>query len=352
MNRAKAPNDVKNQISGLDGMYKLRTNLSSGLEPASSKSTLSQPLPYHRRLIDLVTSSAEEGSGQAPSENNTGIPLQMKESLEEKSGLSFDDVKVHYNSEKPEKFQALAYTQGNQVYMGPGQEEHLGHELGHVVQQKLGKVKPTGLSEGVRVNEDTSLEKEAEEYGREMKNVEGAGGQREQAAEAVQFLKGKAGIPNFEQSLQNTVYAYAVLNGTGVGLFTSNSSGHAETNLLNHVNTLSYGPGSTLDIILSASPCSSSFGTSKKSDGCAEEIEEFKRNHPNITVKVYAHHPYQPKDSATLADLDGDMKAFVQAGMKEAGHRASVPGFVSYSAAAAYDHDITKTYNGQDIIQY
>ena len=77
--------------------------------------------------------------------NLTGIPTQMKLDFEQRSGLSFDDVRVHYNSDKPAQLQALAYTQGTQVYVGPGQERHLKHELGHVVQQKQGRVKADGL---------------------------------------------------------------------------------------------------------------------------------------------------------------------------------------------------------------
>lgn len=76
--------------------------------------------------------------------NLTGIPTQMKLDFERQSGLSFDDVRVHYNSDKPAQLKALAYTQGTQVYVGPGQERHLPHELGHVIQQKRGLVQPTG----------------------------------------------------------------------------------------------------------------------------------------------------------------------------------------------------------------
>ena len=77
--------------------------------------------------------------------NLTGIPTQMKLDFEQRSGLSFDDVRVHYNSDKPAQLQALAYTQGTQVYVGPRQERHLPHELGHVVQQKQGRVRADGL---------------------------------------------------------------------------------------------------------------------------------------------------------------------------------------------------------------
>ena len=93
-----------------------------------------------------------------PVPNNTGIPTQLKNRFETKSGFSFDDVKVYYNSDKPASLQALAYTQGNQVYVGPGQEKHLSHELGHVVQQKAGIVRPTGYINGVAVNDNEGLE--------------------------------------------------------------------------------------------------------------------------------------------------------------------------------------------------
>ena len=76
-------------------------------------------------------------------ENNTGLPDNLKSGMENLSGLSMDDVKVHRNSDKPAKLQAHAYAQGTDIYLGPGQEKHLPHELGHVVQQKQGRVKPT-----------------------------------------------------------------------------------------------------------------------------------------------------------------------------------------------------------------
>lgn len=94
--------------------------------------------------------------------NLTGIPTQMKLDFEQRSGLSFDDVRIHYNSEKPAQLQALAYTQGTQVYVGPGQERHLPHELGHVVQQKLGLVRPTARVGDVLINDDLRLEREAD----------------------------------------------------------------------------------------------------------------------------------------------------------------------------------------------
>lgn len=94
--------------------------------------------------------------------NLTGIPTQMKLDFERHSGLSFDDVRVHYHSDKPARLGALAYTQGTQVHIGPGQERHLRHELGHVVQQKLDLVRPTGQRNGVAINDAPGLERAAD----------------------------------------------------------------------------------------------------------------------------------------------------------------------------------------------
>ena len=90
---------------------------------------------------EVIQKAPEQAKKPMP--NMTGIPTQMKLDFEQRSGLSFDDVRVHYNSDKPKRIGALAYTQIPQVHIGPGQEKHLRHELGHVVQQKQGIVRPT-----------------------------------------------------------------------------------------------------------------------------------------------------------------------------------------------------------------
>lgn len=99
---------------------------------------------------------------QAAKPNLTGIPDTLKREAETASGLSFHDVRVHYNSPKPASFGALAYTQGSQIHLGRGQESCLRHELGHVMQQKQGRVRPTGKLGGQPVNTDPALEHEAD----------------------------------------------------------------------------------------------------------------------------------------------------------------------------------------------
>ena len=99
-------------------------------------------------------------------ENKTGMPDGLKTSMESMSGFDLSDVKVHYNSSRPAQLNALAYAQGSDIHMGPGQEQHLPHEAWHVVQQRQGRVQPTmQLRESVPVNDDPGLEKEADVMG-------------------------------------------------------------------------------------------------------------------------------------------------------------------------------------------
>ena len=102
----------------------------------------------------------------APRANQTGLPDRLKNGVENLSGYSLDDVKVHYNSGKPAQMQAHAYAQGTDIHLAPGQERHLPHEAWHVVQQKQGRVKATTqLKDMVGVNDDTQLEAEADAMG-------------------------------------------------------------------------------------------------------------------------------------------------------------------------------------------
>ena len=105
-------------------------------------------------------------SNLSPKPNSTGRPDTLKTGLENLSGMDLSEVKVHYNSSKPAQLQALAYAQGTEIHLGPGQEKHLPHEGWHVVQQKQGRVKPTMQMKGsVNINDDKNLEKEADEMG-------------------------------------------------------------------------------------------------------------------------------------------------------------------------------------------
>jgi hypothetical protein len=98
-------------------------------------------------------------------ENNTGLPDQLKTGMENLSGMNLNHVKTYYNSAKPAQLNAHAYAQGSNIHLASGQEKHLPHELAHVVQQTQGRVKPTTSVNGMAVNDNIGLEKEADVMG-------------------------------------------------------------------------------------------------------------------------------------------------------------------------------------------
>jgi len=103
-------------------------------------------------------------------QDDTGLPAQLKQGVESLSGVSLDDVKVNYNSDKPSNLGAKAYAQGNEIHIGGGQEKHLAHEAWHVVQQKQGRVSSTRKESGTLINDDVSLESEATKMGDKAMN--------------------------------------------------------------------------------------------------------------------------------------------------------------------------------------
>lgn len=115
-------------------------------------------------------------------ENKTGLPDNLKSGIENLSGYSMDDVKVHYNSGKPSQLQAHAYVQGPDIHIASGQEKHLPHEAWHVVQQKQGRVVATSFNRGAGVNDQPDLEHEADVMGQK------ANGHQSQTAVSVPLL--------------------------------------------------------------------------------------------------------------------------------------------------------------------
>jgi hypothetical protein len=109
--------------------------------------------------------SPNRKAGDHQAKNHTGLPDQLRDGVENLSGMDLSDVRVHTNSPKPAQLDAFAYAQGTEIHLGPGQAEHLPHEAWHVAQQKQGKVKPTRQLAGSRINDDASLEHEADVMG-------------------------------------------------------------------------------------------------------------------------------------------------------------------------------------------
>lgn len=116
-----------------------------------------------------------DAGGETPlqarsAEDAGGLPGPLRAGIEALSGLDMSGVRVHRDSDKPAQLNALAYAQGRDIHLGPGQEQHLPHEAWHVVQQMQGRVAPSfqmrqGPTLGVGVNDDAGLEHEADLMG-------------------------------------------------------------------------------------------------------------------------------------------------------------------------------------------
>ncbi len=120
------------------------------------------PQAQQGRKMKAGAQEHADKNGPKRNVNKTGIPDRLKTVIEYFSGFSLDEVRVHYNSEKPALVDAHAYTEGLHVYVAPGQEKHLAHELWHVVQQMKGEAKATETVNGKKVDTRKGKEQEAD----------------------------------------------------------------------------------------------------------------------------------------------------------------------------------------------
>lgn len=116
---------------------------------------------------------AMQGKFEEPvqKKNETGMPDNLKAGIEDLSGFAMDDVRVHYNSDKPATVQALAYTQGTDIHVASGQEQHLPHEAmacGPADGRSCGTYDRNG---GLPVNDNVGLEHEADVMGARANSI-------------------------------------------------------------------------------------------------------------------------------------------------------------------------------------
>lgn len=156
--------DVQSARSG-DGHGAIALDSPSGVAQRETQARIAQsPRAQSASAVQSrVDGSDRVASQRAP--NRTGLPDALKSGVEALSGLSLADVRVQYNSARPAQLNALAFTQGRQIHVAPGQERHLPHEAWHLVQQAQGRVAPTTQLKGVGINDSDALEREADEMG-------------------------------------------------------------------------------------------------------------------------------------------------------------------------------------------
>lgn len=125
-----------------------------------------------------------EGSGATPAPGGgSRLSAAVQAKMEQSFGADLSAVRIHEGPDA-RAMGALAYAQGTHIHFAPGQydpgsqrgQELLGHELAHVVQQAQGRVPATAQAKGMNINDDSSLEREADEMGARAARGERASG--------------------------------------------------------------------------------------------------------------------------------------------------------------------------------
>lgn len=94
--------------------------------------------------------------------------------MEQAYGADFSNVRISQNSDRARSLGATAFTQGDEIHFAPGHwapetatgRELLAHELGHVIQQRQGRVHANANLDGAAINNDPALERDADAQAR------------------------------------------------------------------------------------------------------------------------------------------------------------------------------------------
>lgn len=104
---------------------------------------------------------------------NEHLPEDLQTKMEDSFGQDFSNVEIIKNSIQAKEINAQAFTQGNSVHFASGKfnpnsqsgKELIGHELTHVVQQRNGRVNNSYQAKSLNINDESTLEKEADLLG-------------------------------------------------------------------------------------------------------------------------------------------------------------------------------------------
>lgn len=168
----------------------MKTNANQDQQSRAAASESSQSEVEQLKGKQTLSPPSLSFNGENPPANNNPnntpiqrkLPEEVQGHMESSFGTSFADVNIHTDSQEATNVNALAFTQGNNIHFAPGQfkpntsagKELIGHELTHVVQQRAGKVQPTTSVNGKAVNDDTGLEAEADQMGRQVAQAKAA----------------------------------------------------------------------------------------------------------------------------------------------------------------------------------
>lgn len=153
---------------------------------APGKRTLTAQLVAQRKAVDggatvgkVGGAACVEGAGGAPiadpfwfAGGGSPLPAATRQKMEEALGADLSQVRIHQDG-LAEQMGAVAFARGTNVHFARGAFDPsserglqvLGHELVHVVQQQRGSVGATGRVGDAEINDDESLESEADRLG-------------------------------------------------------------------------------------------------------------------------------------------------------------------------------------------
>ncbi|MEX2445862.1 MAG: DUF4157 domain-containing protein [Dehalococcoidia bacterium] len=172
-----APERVEDTASdGPDeALQRLQATAGNRAAVAASTSVAVQRHPAHatRDRAPGVNRYEVLGVHVPPPRGGIGIPVQLRRRLEQSMGTDLGGVRLREDPSAAD-LDALAYTRGADIYLAPGHyQPHSGsggrliaHEVAHVIQQRAARVPAPRALEGLPVNEDRDLEREADRAAR------------------------------------------------------------------------------------------------------------------------------------------------------------------------------------------
>jgi hypothetical protein len=134
-----------------------------------------QPKVQSRIQAKLMSDIGKKKKQTPETSTDTKLPEEVQDKMEKSFGQDFGNVKIHKDSSSALELNAKAYAQGEDIHFAPGAfdplsksgQELIGHELTHVVQQRQKRVgKGEVHGKGIEMNQDASLEKEADDLGK------------------------------------------------------------------------------------------------------------------------------------------------------------------------------------------
>jgi hypothetical protein len=168
--KKKGPASMKEDVQLAAEKKKKPASMKADAQLADDKKKKPASMKADAQLAD--DKKKKPASMKKDSGSPNKMPGHVQQKMESTMNADFSDVNIHVGS-KASSVGALAYAQGNDIHFAQGKfnpntnsgQQLLGHELAHVVQQRQGRVKATTSVNGLPVNDDKSLEKEADTLG-------------------------------------------------------------------------------------------------------------------------------------------------------------------------------------------